>query len=109
MEQSSTDVTRLLKAWANGDADALQAAVPAIYQELRRIARRHLRTRPPQTLQTTALTHEAYLRLVRADTVRWQDLAHFFAVAVQMMRRILVDVARARAASKRSGGMVREI
>lgn len=78
--------------------------MPLIYQELRRIARRHLRSRSPQTLQTTALAHEAYLRLVRTDGIRWQDRAHFFAVAAQMMRRILVDAARARGAAKRLGG-----
>src|SRR2546425_11881689 len=75
------DITVLLRAWADGNPDALEEAVPLIYQELRRIARRQLRSRSPQTLQTTALAHEAYLRLVHADGVRWQDRAHFFAVA----------------------------
>lgn len=98
---ASSDITVLLKAWASGTPGALEQLTPLVYEELRRIARRCIRQRPPQTLQATALAHEAYLRLVRAKGLRWQDRAHFFAVAAQMMRRILVDAARARLAAKR--------
>ena len=103
----SPDITGLLKAWASGNPNALEQLTPLVYDELCRIARRYMRQRSPQTLQTTALAHEAYLRLVGAEGLRWQDRAHFFAVAAQMMRRILVDAARARAASKRQGGALR--
>jgi RNA polymerase sigma factor (TIGR02999 family) len=101
------DITGLLQAWANGNTGALEQLTPLVYGELRRIARRYMRQGPPQTLQTTALAHEAYLRLVGIDDLRWQDRAHFFAVAAQMMRRILVDAARARVAAKRGAGAVR--
>jgi RNA polymerase sigma factor (TIGR02999 family) len=104
---TSPDITGLLKAWAGGNPSALEQLTPLVYAELRRIARRYMRQRSPQTLQTTALAHEAYLRLVGAEGLRWQDRAHFFAVAAQMMRRILVDAARARAAAKRNGGVLR--
>ena len=104
---TSSDITGLLKAWANGDSGALEQLTPLVYGELRRIARRYMRQRSPQTLQTTALAHEAYLRLVGAEGLRWQDRAHFFAVAAQMMRRILVDAARARVAAKRQGSALR--
>jgi RNA polymerase sigma-70 factor, ECF subfamily len=104
---TSPDITGLLKAWASGDTIALEQLTPLVYNELRRIARRYMRQRPPQTLQTTALAHEAYIRLVGAEGLRWQDRAHFFAVAAQMMRRILVDAARARLAAKRQGGALR--
>jgi RNA polymerase sigma-70 factor, ECF subfamily len=104
---ASHDITGLLKAWAGGDSSALEELTPMVYGELRRIARRHMHQQSPQTLQTTALAHEAYLRLVAADGLRWQDRAHFFAVAAQMMRRILVDAARARVAAKRQGGALR--
>ena len=104
---TSPDITVLLQAWANGDASALEQLTPLIYEELRRIARRHMRQRSAQTLQTTALAHEAFLRLVGARDLSWQDRAHFFAVAAQMMRRILVDTARARLAAKRQGGALR--
>lgn len=102
-----SDISGLLKAWASGNASALEQLTPLVYDELLRIARRHLRQRVPQTLQTTALAHEAYLRLMAAEDLRWQDRAHFFAVAAQMMRRILVDAARARSAAKRGGGTLR--
>jgi RNA polymerase sigma-70 factor, ECF subfamily len=102
-----SDVTGLLKAWGNGNPSALEQLTPLVYDELLRIARRYLRQRVPQTLQTTALAHEAYLRLIAAEGLRWQDRAHFFAVAAQMMRRILVDAARARTAAKRGGGVLR--
>ena len=105
--QPAPDVTRLLLAWRDGDADALQALVPVVYAELRRLAHRQMRNeRPGRTLQTTALVHEAYLRLVDSDRVRWQNRAHFFAISAQLMRRILVDAARARGALKRGGEVV---
>jgi RNA polymerase sigma factor (TIGR02999 family) len=103
--EASPDITGLLKAWASGNSDALEQLTPLVYDELLRIARRYMRQRSPQTLQTTALAHEAYLRLVNADGLRWQDRAHFFAVAAQIMRRILVDAARARVAAKRGGAL----
>jgi RNA polymerase sigma factor (TIGR02999 family) len=100
------EITGLLKEWAHGNTGALEQLTPLIYDELLRIAHRYTRQQKPQTLQTTALAHEAYLRLIAAEGLSWQDRAHFFAVAAQMMRRILVDAARARAADKR-GGMLR--
>jgi len=104
---TSPNITGLLKAWASGNNSALEQLTPLVYDELRRIARRHMRQRSRQTLQTTALAHEAYLRLVDVEGLCWQDRAHFFAVAAQMMRRILVDAARARGAAKRQGGALR--
>jgi RNA polymerase sigma factor (TIGR02999 family) len=101
------DITGLLHAWAGGDAHAFEQLAPLVYDELRRIARRYMRQRAPQTLQTTALANEAYLKLAGAEGLRWQDRAHFFAVAAQMMRRILVDAARANFAAKRGGGALR--
>ena len=100
---ASSDITDLLQAWASGNASALEQLTPLVYNELRRVARRCMRPSGPQTLQTTALAHEAYLRLVGAEGLRWQDRAHFFAVAAQMMRRILVDAARSRRSEKRGG------
>lgn len=102
-----SEITGLLQAWAGGDDSALRRLTPLVYGELLRIARRYMRQRGPQTLQTTALAHEAYIRLMGVEGLRWQDRAHFFAVAAQMMRRILVDAARARAAAKRHAGSVR--
>ena len=102
------EVTRLLIAWGQGDQAALDELLPLIYQELHRMARRHLgRERGGHTLQTTALVHEAYLRLIDQQEVGWQNRAHFFAIAAQMMRRILVDHARARHYQKRGGGAQR--
>lgn len=101
---ASADITGLLKAWASGNASALEQLTPIVYNELLRIARRCMRQRSPQTLQTTALAHETYIRLAGTKGLDWQDRAHFFAVAAQMMRRILVDAARARGAAKRQGG-----
>ena len=99
------EVTRLLIAWGNGDQAALDALLPLVYQELHRLAARHLgREHGRHTLQTTALVHEAYLRLIDQKEARWQNRAHFFAIAAQMMRRILVDHARARRYQKRGGG-----
>jgi len=97
-------ITQLLQAWAGGDQGALERLTPKIYGELRRMAHQHMRReRAGHTLRTTALVHEAYLRMVDVDNVRWQDRAHFFAAAAQMMRRILVDAARARGREKRGG------
>jgi RNA polymerase sigma factor (TIGR02999 family) len=101
------EITGLLKEWSRGNPSALEQLAPLVYDELLRLARRSLRQRAPQTLQTTALAHEAYLRLVAVESLSWQDRAHFFTVAAQMMRRILVDAARARAAHKRHGGTLR--
>jgi RNA polymerase sigma factor (TIGR02999 family) len=102
-------ITGLLKAWSGGDAAALNRLTPLVYAELRNLARRYLRReRPGNTLQTTGLVHEAYLRLVDAKDIDWHDRLHFFAVSAQMMRRILVDAARTRASAKR-GGNIRRI
>ena len=106
MEPSSQQITQLLIAWSNGEADALEELVPVIYEELRRLARYYMRGETPNhTLQTTALIHEAYLKLIDQKRVKWNNRAHFFAVSAQLMRRILVDVARsaADAASRGSG------
>ena len=94
----------LLNAWGNGDQAALDRLTPLVYAELHRMARRHMRAERENTLQTTALVNEAYLRLVDLQGVGWRDRAHFFAVAARMMRRILVDFARARLFKKRDGG-----
>jgi RNA polymerase sigma factor (TIGR02999 family) len=97
-------ITGLLKAWVGGDSAARERLIPLVYNELRHIASRHRRNAGAQdTLQTTALVHEAYLRMVDIDNVDWQDRVHFFAVSAQLMRRILVDAARARGAAKRGG------
>ncbi|MGH9832237.1 MAG: sigma-70 family RNA polymerase sigma factor [Blastocatellia bacterium] len=102
---SEKEVTRLLVAWSNGDQAALEQLTPLVYSELHRLAHRYLgRERKGHTLQTTALVHEAYLRLIDQKEVRWQNRAHFFAIAAQMMRRILVDYARSRNVAKRGGG-----
>lgn len=99
------EVTRLLHSWRGGNADALDRLLPALYDEMRRMARAHLRReRPDHTLGTSGLVHEAFLRLVDADGVDWQDRAHFLAVASRTMRRVLVDWAKARNAVKRGGG-----
>ena len=91
------DVSQLLRAWSNGDDRALNALTPIVYTELHRLARRYMkRERPDHSLQTTALIHEAYIRLVDYRRMRWQNRAHFFAVSAQVMRRILVDHARRR-------------
>ena len=104
METSSDDVTRLLQDWGDGDQQALEKLVPLIYAELRQMAHRCLyRERPGHTLQTTALVHEAYLKLIDQRDTRWQNRAHFFAIAAQAMRRILVDNARRHQALKRGG------
>src|SRR5881397_567959 len=102
---ASHEVTQLLLAWNDGDQTALDRLIPPVHAELRRIARRYMRNeRAGHTLQTTALIHEAYLRLIDAAQVRWQNRAHFFAIAARLMRQILVDFARERGYQKRGGG-----
>ncbi len=104
---SQHDVTRLLDALGGGDRAALDALFPLVYDELRRLARRHLsRERPEHTLDSVALVNEAYLKLADQDGVRLENRAHFFAVSARAMRAILVDHARARNAAKRGGGGV---
>jgi RNA polymerase sigma factor (TIGR02999 family) len=100
----SAAITDLLRAWSGGDGTALDRLADEVYNELRRMARRYMKNeRQANTLQTTALVHEVYLRLVDVTKVEWQERAQFFAMAAQMMRRILVDAARKRAAHKRGG------
>jgi RNA polymerase sigma factor (TIGR02999 family) len=104
----SARVSKLLVNWGQGDQGAREALIPLVYDELRRLARRHLRReRPDHTLQSAALVNEAYLRLIRQDQPQWQNRAHFFGVAAQLMRHILVDHARNRAAAKRGAGVPR--
>ena len=98
------EVTQLLIAWSNGDEAARDELMPLVYEELHRLAHRHIRKeRPGHTLQTSALVNEAFVRLVDQKNVHWQSRAHFFAIAAQMMRRILVDYARNRRYAKRGG------
>jgi len=100
----SAQTTQLLRAWANGDSEALKQLTPRVYRELRRMAGRLLRNeRPGYSLQSADLVHEVYLRLVNARELDWQHRAHFFAVSATLMRRILLDRARRRAAAKRGG------
>jgi RNA polymerase sigma factor (TIGR02999 family) len=102
--QSHQDVTELLMAWGDGDQDALSRLTPLVYDELHRLAEGYMRREHAgHTLQTTALVNEAYIKLVDSSRVRWQNRAHFFAVAAQLMRRILVDFARNRRYQKRGG------
>lgn len=102
------EVTSLLQAWGRGDDDALQRLVPLVYEQLRLAARRYMaRERPGHTLETTALIHETYLRLVDVRQVKWQNRAHFLAMCAQLMRRILIEFARSRGYQKRGGGAVR--
>jgi RNA polymerase sigma-70 factor (ECF subfamily) len=97
------DITYLLRAWGDGQAGALDELIPMIQGELHRLARRYMqRERPGHTLQTTALVNEAYLRLMRTQDIRWCDRVHFFAVAARIMRRILIDLARAKRDAKRT-------
>ena len=104
VQPPSSEVTRLLRAWGDGDEAALSGIVKLVYPELRDIARRCLsRERPDHTIQATALVHEAYLRLVDIRQIGWQDRVHFLAVGARVMRRILVDYARARDCAKREG------
>jgi RNA polymerase sigma factor (TIGR02999 family) len=103
---SSSAVTQLLGRWRGGDREALDSLIPLVYGELRRIAQHYLRhERPGHTLQSTALVHEAYVRMIHQELPDWQNRAHFFAVAAQLMRQILVDHARAYRAGKRGGGV----
>jgi len=98
-------ITQLLIAWRDGDETALTRLIPLVYEELHRLAHHYMRReRPGHTLQTTALVNEAYIRLVDHKGMRWQNRAHFYAVAAQAMRRILVDHARSRDCAKRGGG-----
>jgi RNA polymerase sigma factor (TIGR02999 family) len=102
------EITRLLLDWSGGNEKALEALFPLVYEELRSMAQLHLRReRTAHTLQRTALVHEAFLRLIDQKSVDWQSRAHFFGLASQMMRRILVDYARKRAAAKRGGNAAR--
>ena len=103
--QTAPRVTALLQAWSAGDRTALDQLVPLVHSELRRLARRYMRReRAGHTLQTTALIHEAYLRLVKVQGVNWQNRAHFFGISARVMRRVLVDFARERGYRKRGGG-----
>ena len=106
MRQSSpNEVTILLAKWRAGDGKALEALVPLVYDELRRVAHHHLRhERSDHTLQSTALVHEAYLRLIKQGTHEFENRAHFFAISAQLMRQILVECARRRNAAKRDAG-----
>jgi RNA polymerase sigma factor (TIGR02999 family) len=102
------DVTRLLSDWSNGDQAALDQLLPLVYSELRRLASAYLRReRSNHTLQSTALVHEAFMRMVHQQDVQWKNRAHFFAIASQMIRRILVDYARSQHAEKRGSGAVK--
>jgi RNA polymerase sigma factor (TIGR02999 family) len=106
--QRASDVTALLKAWRGGDQTALERLTPLVYDHLRKLGRQHVRReRAGARADATSLVHEAYVRLVDARTVDWQDRAHFFAVSSTIMRRILVDAARARASAKRGGDLHR--
>jgi len=106
--EPAEQVSKLLLDWGRGDPNAREEMIPLVYGELRRIARRYLwQERPDHTLQSGALVHEAYLRLVREKSPQWKNRAHFFGVAAQLMRHILVDYARGRLAAKRGAGAPR--
>ena len=108
MSNPTHEVTTLLMDWNKGQSEALDRLLPLVYDELRRIAGRYLRKeRQDHTLQTTALVHEAYIRLIDQNQANWQNRAQFFGVAAQMMRRILVDHARGHTADKRGGGIAK--
>jgi RNA polymerase sigma-70 factor, ECF subfamily len=105
MTPTSHEITQLLLAWSEGDGQALDRLIPLVYDELRRLAQSYMRKeRAGQTLQTTALIHEAYLRLIDANQVQWRNRAHFFGIAACLMRQILVAAARERGCQKRGGG-----
>jgi RNA polymerase sigma factor (TIGR02999 family) len=105
LEDRGGEVTELLHSWTQGDEEALRDLVPLVYKELRRLAHYHLQSeRPDHTLQSTALVHEAYVRLMGSQPVQFQNRAHFIAVASRLMRQVLVDYARERRAGKRDGG-----
>jgi len=102
------EITELLLKWRNGDSSALDRLTPLVYEELRRLAKHYMAAeRPGHTLQTTALINEAYVRLIDHRDLSWQNRAHFFGVAAEVMRRVLVDHARARKAAKRGGGALK--
>jgi RNA polymerase sigma-70 factor, ECF subfamily len=104
LEPNPHEVTQLLLAWSKGDEAALDRLIPLVYAELRRLAKSYMRREHVgQTMQTTALIHEAYLRLIDADQVRLENRAHFFAAAARLMRQVLVDLARERGSRKRGG------
>jgi len=108
MDDQTSETTQLLRAWAGGDQDALDRLTPHVYRTLRRIAGHHMQNeRKGQTLQVTALVHEAYLELIDITNVDWQHRAHFFAVSAQIMRNILLDRARRRVTAKRGGSAKR--
>ncbi len=103
-EERSPEITKLLLAWGRGEQKALDKLYPLVYEELRRLARRHMRhERTGHTLQTTALVNEAYMRLAESQKIRWQNRAQFFALSAELMRRVLVDFARSRRSLKRGG------
>ena len=107
-QKSTSPVTELLARWRSGDQNALDALMPLVYSELRQLAQHYLRKeRSDHTLQSTALVHEAYLRLAGQSPPQWQNRAHFFGIAAHLMRQILVEHARGRAAAKRGGGATR--
>jgi len=108
VDHSNPEITRLLRAWEAGDQEALDRLTPLVYDELHRVAHRYMRRENPgNSLQTTALVNEAYLKLVDMRDVTWQDRTHFFAISATIIRRILVDAARARSAGRRGGDAVR--
>jgi len=106
LNQTQTEITQLLQKWQEGNNEALETLMPLVYAELKRLAGSYLqRERPDHTLQSAALVNEAYLRLVDQTQTQWQNKAHFFGIAAQMMRRILADHARGHNAAKRGAGM----
>lgn len=107
MEETSHEVTQLLQSWSHGNRQAMADLLPLVYDELRRLASSYMRFEAPgHTLQATALVHEAYMKLIQQRAVNWQSRAHFFGIAAQMIRRILVDHIRATRAQKRGSGFV---
>jgi RNA polymerase sigma factor (TIGR02999 family) len=109
-DHACSETTELLRAWAGGERSALDRLAPRVYDELRRIAGHFMQgERPGRTVQTTALVHEAYLKLIDVTNVDWQHRAHFFAIAAQVMRHILLDQARRRVAAKRGGDAPRVV
>jgi RNA polymerase sigma-70 factor, ECF subfamily len=108
MEGETEEVTQLLLAWSNGETSALDRLMPLVYDHLRRLARFYMRREATDhSLQTTALIHEAYLKLVDQQRAKWHNRAHFYAICAQLMRRILVDMARTRQARRRGGAVER--
>ncbi len=104
MDRDPAQITQLLQAWRNGESSALDELLPLVHRELHKIAANYMRRQPrDHSLQATALVNEAYLRLVDSDKVNWQDRHHFYAICSQLMRRVLVDIARRRLSQKRGG------